>query len=176
MQGLVAACVCLVMEPSRNVLVLDTRTTPLPPAMLDAYHADLRGWIRDLCRAAGASPSMDLIEALYPTTTTPGAFARWHAIGPHAALRREYGLSNDAVAILLVAAAPRLWGPIAHVYAAATGRVGIDEHVLAALLDRGAVLRELAPGAPLLAYRLISRRPTGAIVASAEVVCRLAGH
>jgi hypothetical protein len=173
----VAACVCSIMEPRRDVLVLDTRTTPLPRAMLDAYHADLRAWIRDLCRAVGRGPGLGLIDALYPATSEPGAFIRWDAIGPHAMLRRQYQLSHDAIAILLVCAAPRMWGPFAHVYAAATGRVTLDEHVLARLLgDRSAVLRELSSTAPLLTYRLVSRRPTGEIVASAEVLCRLAGN
>ena len=164
-------------EPRRDVLLLDTRTTPLPRAMLDAYHADLRGWVAELCRAAGRGPALGLIDALYgERTTLPGAFARWDAIGPHAELRRQYGLSRDALAILLVAAAPRLWGPLAHVYAAVTGRVHTDEHALAMLLgDRSAILRELAPGAPLLAFELLARTPTGNLVASAEVVSRLAG-
>jgi hypothetical protein len=145
--------------------------------MLDAYHADLRAWVRDLCRAAGHGPGIGLIDALYPATGEPGAFVRWDAIGPHASLRRTYDLSHDAVAILLLTAAPRMWGPFAHVYAAVTGRVIVDEHVLARLLgDLGAVLRELARGAPLLAHKLVSRRPTGEIVASAEVLCRLTGN
>ena len=85
--------------------------------------------------------------------------------------------ARDAIAILLVAAAPRLWGSLAHVYAAVTGRVVIDEHVLARLLgDRSAVVRELARTAPLVAFGLINIRPTGAIVASAEAVGRLAGR
>lgn len=164
-------------EPRRDVLLLDTRNTPLPRAMLDVYHADLRGWIAELCRAAGHGPAVGLIDALYGERTSPsGAFARWDAIGPHAELRRQFNLSRDALAILLVAAAPRLWGPLAHVYAAVTGRVHTDEHMLAQLLgDRAAILRELAPGAPLLAFELVTRTPTGNLVASAEVVRRLAG-
>ena len=107
----------------RDVLILDTRNTPLPRAMLDAYLDDLRSWISDLCRAAGNGPALSLVDALHGPCSAPGAFSRWDAIGPHAALRREYGLSRDALAILLVAAAPRLWGSLAHVYAAVTGRV-----------------------------------------------------
>jgi hypothetical protein len=164
------------MEPRRDVLVLDTRTTPLPRAMLDAYHDALRTWIRDLCATAGGRRATELIDALYPTQAAPGALGRWDAIGPHACLRRHYNLSPDAVAILLVAAAPRMWAPFAHVYASITGRVGLDERVLATLLgDRRAVLRELASTGPLLACKLLSRRSTGELTASAEVVCRLSG-
>ncbi|HSN25438.1 MAG TPA: hypothetical protein VLT45_04110 [Kofleriaceae bacterium] len=164
-------------EPRRDVLLLDTRNTPLPRAMLDVYHADLRGWIAELCRTAGDGPALGLIDALYgERTMLPGAFARWDAIGPHAELRRQFNLSRDALAILLVAAAPRLWGPLAHVYAAVTGRVHTDEHMLAQLLgDRAAIVRELAAGSPLLAFKLLARTPTGNLVASAEVVSRLAG-
>ena len=161
----------------RDVLILDTRTTPLPRAMLDTYLDDLRSWVSDLCRAAGSGPALSLVDALHGPCSEPGAFSRWDAIGPHATLRREYGLSRDALAILLVAAAPRLWGSLAHVYASVTGRVVIDQHVLATLLgDRSAVIRELAPTAPLRAFGLITIRPTGALVASSEAVGRLAGR
>lgn len=164
------------MEPRRDVLVLDTRTTPLPRAMLDAYHAALRTWVRHLCANAGGRHATDLIDALYPMQTN-SALSQWDSIGPHAALARQYGLTSDAIAILLVASAPRMWAPFAHTYATATGRTGIDEHVLARLLgDRRAVLRELASTAPLIAYKLVTRRATGELVASAEVLCRLSGN
>lgn len=178
MQGLRAPCVCLVMQPTRrDVLILDTRTAPLPRAMLDTYLDDLRSWVSELCRAAGNGPALSLVDALHGPSSAPGAFSRWDVIGPHAQLRREYGLSRDALAILLIAAAPRLWGSLAHVYTAVTGRVVIDEHVLATLLgDRTAVVRELARSAPLVAFGLVTIRPTGAIVASAEAVGRLAGR
>jgi len=162
------------MSMRRDVLLLDTRATPLPRAMLDAYLCDLRSWITDLCRAADRGAPLSLVDALYGPPSTPGAFARWDSIGPHAALRRQYGLSADALAILIIIAAPRLWGPLAHVYAAIAGRVGIDEQVVAKLLgDRSAVLRELTRDAPLIAFGLVARRPTGELVASSEVVCRL---
>jgi hypothetical protein len=165
------------MNARRDVVILDTRFSPLPHAMLDRYLADLRAWVAERCRAAGGRAPLALIDALYADGGSPAGFARWESIGPHAGLRREYGLSPDAVAILLVAAAPRMWGMFAHVYAAVAGRVEVDANVLGVLLgDRAAAVRELDRSAPLVAFGLVSVRASGAVVPSAEVVCRLAGN
>jgi hypothetical protein len=161
---------------------LDTRQGPLPRSMSQLYLADLQAWLADACRRAirqhGTSdPSAPaLLEALYGGGSSEG-FARWGTIGPHVALRHEHRLSEDAMSLLLFAAAPKLWGGFAHVFAAITGRLQLDQHTLAMLHgDRGAVVRELVRDAPLVAFGLVTVRPMGAIRASADVICRLAGN
>jgi len=172
------------MQTQRDVLYLDTQQAPLPLAMREAYLGDLQSWVIAMCRAAarrGAAAdrcTVGLIDALYGRGGSEADILRWRSIGPHANLRREFGLSDDAVSILLLVTAPRLWGALAHVYAAIrlpTAGV-ISQFLLATLMDsRTAVLTELAREAPLVRHGLVSIRPTGAIVASSTVVRQLAG-
>lgn len=166
-----------------HAISIDFRHAQLPQAMQQQYLVDLQGWISDTCRAAiryGGATDQEtaeaLLDALFPPAGAGAAFARWDAIGPHAGIARDNGLSPDAVAILLLAAAPRMWGGLLHVYAAITGRTQVDEHAMATLMrSRMAALRELSREAPLLAFGGVARRPTGALTVNADVVCRLAG-
>lgn len=179
LQGFGADCVCLGM----HAISIDFRQVHLPQTMQQQYLADLLAWVCDTCRAAircGEVADREAAEALLDGLyTPPGAgagFSRWDAIGPHAAVRREYGLSPDAVAILLLAAAPRMWGGLLHVYAAITGRATVDEHALATLMrSQVSVVRELSREAPLLAFGVMTRRPTGVLTVNHDVLCRLAG-
>jgi hypothetical protein len=114
---------------------------------------------------------------LFPRAGAGADFARWDTIGPHASIAWDHGLSPDAVAILLLAAAPRMWGGLLHVYAAISGSVAIDEQTLATpVRSRMALVRELSREAPLLAFGVLSRRPTGAIAVDLDILRRLAGN
>ena len=171
---------------AQRVIFLDTRHDQLPLAMREAYLADVQAWVLGTCRAAvragGCSDrsALGLIEALYGQRSFEGSLARWRSIGPHASIRREFQLSDDAVSLMLLAAAPRLWGALTHVYAAICmpGRNFVVSPLLLSMLlgSRPATLRELSADAPLVKYGLIAIRPSGAILASSDVVCRLAGN
>lgn len=173
--------VCLDMHPCRDVLMLNTCEAPLPLAMHEAYLLDLQAWVVDACRKATRADraATSLLDALFAHRSA-ASFARWASIGPHARLRRELGLSDDAIDILLLAAAPRMWGALTHVYAAIPPRVGVtivNQHVLAALVgNRPGVLGELRRDAPLVARGLVSVRPTGSVVVSDHVIRRIAGN
>ncbi len=161
----------------RDLPRLEPRHVQLSFASSEQYLADLQAWVADACRSAIGASAAALIEALYGPCRPRAGVARWSTIGPHAILRREHQLSAAATSILLLAAAPILWGGFAYVYAAITGRREVDRHVLAVLHgDRAAVRRELGREAPLVASDLVSVRATGAVVASKHVVCRLAGN
>jgi hypothetical protein len=167
-----------------HAISIDFRHCQLPHAMQQQYLLDLQAWVADTCRAAircGGAADRDtaeaLLDGLFPSPGAGASFARWDAIGPHAAIARENGLSPDAVAILLLTAAPRMWGGLLHVYAAITGRTAIDDHALAVLLrSQMTVVRELSREAPLVAFGVVSRRPTGSLTVNRDVVCRLAGN
>jgi hypothetical protein len=182
LQGLGADRVCLDMHPQRDVLVLDTHHAHLPLAMREAYLSDLQAWVAVTCRAAARRvdnrAALGLIDTLFGRAPAADV-SRWQSIGPHAALRRAHGLSDDAVSVLLLATAPRLWGTLSHVYAAICSggyHFVLGAHVIGALLgDRRAVATELARTAPLVTHGLVTLRPTGAVMVSPEVVCRLAG-
>jgi hypothetical protein len=170
------------MHPHRDVLLLDTQHAQLPLAMREQYLVDLHAWVTDHCRAAarrgeGERFAMPVIDALCGPAAPPIGFARWRSIGPHASLRREFGLSDDAVAIMLLVAAPRMWGALTHVYASLVrsfSGIVVSQQLLATLLDsRTMVLSELACQAPLIRNGLVSIRGNGAIVASGTVVRRL---
>jgi hypothetical protein len=166
------------MEPQRDVLFLDTRYAPLPLAMRDQYLADVHGWVIGLCRAAAQDrATLSLIDGLYGNYVGAWDVARWRSIGPHASIRRELQLSDDAIAILLLTAAPKLWGALQHVYSAIvmpTCSYVVTQPLLAKLIDdRRAVLRELHRDAPLMRSKLVTMRPTGAIAANPAVVQRL---
>ncbi len=171
------------MVPQRDVLFLDTRFQPLPLAMREQYLADLQGWVVATCQMAAAArgdrSTLGLIQALFGACGHAGSFERWHSIGPHASIRREFQLSENAVATLLLASAPRLWGCMSHVYASMSMpncRFVVDAAMMSMLLDdRDAAMRELHREAPLVRGQLVSiRAATGAIVPASAVVRRLA--
>jgi hypothetical protein len=165
----------------QHVLYLDTQHAQLPLAMREAYLADVQAWVAGMCRWAARNDrsTLGLIDALYGLSSSSERIARWRSIGPHASLRREFQLSDDAVSILLLACAPYLWGAMTHVYAAIARPIAgvlVNQHLLAALVeDRFIVLRELCREAPLVRNHLVRVRPTGAIVPSTDVLRRFAG-
>ena len=58
----------------------------------------------------------------------------------------------------------------------ASGRGHVDAKLLRTLLaDEVGLRRELAAEAPLFAFNLVSIQPSGALTASRDVICRLAG-
>ena len=162
-----------------HALIVDTHLAPLPAEMQDVYLSDYRAWVVEACRreAARNARALAILDALCVGTGSAARFRNWSAIGPHAALRREYGLSEDALAILLLCAAPQLWHALGHVYVTiATQRRGVDARLIGDLLaNRCTVQRELAPDAPLLACGLVSQRSNHSLVVSRDGVLRLAG-
>jgi hypothetical protein len=172
---------------STNVLYLDTEHTPLPAAMRETYLEDLQAWVLDGCRRAiraGVATrripraATSLCDALFGWVGPACKLDRWHSIGPHAAVRRSAGLSTDAIAILLYAAAPELWGSITFVYSAisVSGRGVPDRQVLGALLgDPAAVARELAPTAPLRQSGLVTVPSSGEVSIDRGLLRRIAG-
>jgi hypothetical protein len=108
-------------------------------------------------------------------------------VPPLAALAQEFGLSALATEILLVVAAPSVWGEMARLYRIAANdkeRPICDELLVTTLLgseraSRRAVALELEPHAPLVRHGLISaaqtRRPFGALVVHPVVIRRLYG-
>ncbi|HTL37774.1 MAG TPA: hypothetical protein VL326_31800 [Kofleriaceae bacterium] len=170
-----------------HVLYLDTETTPLPAAMRETYLADLQAWVLDGCRRAIragvatrriARAATSLCDALFGWTGPACKLDRWHSIGPHAIVRRTANLSPEAIAIVLYAAAPELWGNMALVYRAisASGRGVADRQVLGALLgDPATVARELAPTAALIQSGLVTVGVSGEVSVDRVLLCRLAG-
>ena len=151
----------------------------LPLDMQELYLNDLQAWVMDACRnASGQTRAANLLDALYHPTRSTTGLARWNAIGPHAALRAAYRLSNEAVSILLLAAAPQLWGGLAHIYAEVSpaGHGHADVRLLRKLLGNDIDLgRELVSDAPLVAFGLVTRHSSGTITPSRDVIRRLAG-
>jgi hypothetical protein len=169
------------MQAHRDIVVLDTYRSKLPRAMQELYLNDLQAWVLDACRNATGSDATigKMLDALFGQRGSSTGLSRWEFIGPHAALRSAYRLSRDAVTILLVAAAPKLWGNLAFVYDALSpsGNGRADFNVLRRLLgDRIDLRRELAADAPLVAFGLVTVSPSGAVSVDSEVVCRLAGN
>jgi len=167
------------MTPQRDLIFPGTGHGHLPLATREAYLADLQGWVLGMCRAAAKADysTVRLIEGLFGTGGSAASLAPWHGNGPHASIRREFQLSEQAVQILLLAAAPYLWGSLTHVYAAITRPQSclVGVRLLTELLgDRGAVMRELCREAPLVRHGLVRVHATGAIVASSPVIARLA--
>ena len=87
-------------------------------------------------------------------------------LGPLDALATELELSPIARDLVLLIAAPSLWGEIARLYgilANDEGRPLIDEHLLSELLvdhaDRAQIARELDDDGPLVRYGLIHIQP-----------------
>jgi hypothetical protein len=169
------------MQVHRDVVVLDTHRSKLPQAMQELYLADLQAWVLAACRNVSATdkPIGNMLEGLFERTESTGGLVRWQWIGPHAAVRDTHRLSQDAVMILLLAAAPKLWGNFAYVYDAisSTSRGHADFNLLRRLLgDRIDLRRELSADSPLVAFGLVKVSATGAVSVTSDVVCRLAGH
>jgi hypothetical protein len=101
------------MEPAQRVVTLDTHSH-LPLAMHQLYLADVQAWVVATCRRATNRLVGNMLDALFARGGCAD-LARWQWIGPHAALRSEYRLSQDAIAILLLAAAPKLWGNLSFI-------------------------------------------------------------
>ncbi|MBL9019198.1 MAG: hypothetical protein JNL83_33725 [Myxococcales bacterium] len=181
---------------AQNVLVLDASFGGMSLGALDRYLSDMRAWVLQSCRMAlaagtacgriGTLPGA-LLEALVGACGASGDAARFVASGedvPHRLLARQLGLSRLGSAIMVLAAAPRLWGDLAQLYSniGFTGKAIVEEGLLAALLgcDRGAIERELDPGAPLTVTGVCrlgpGARPTAPVIVHAMVVRRLAGE
>ena len=185
----------------------------LAPEALDDYLRDLRAWVAAKCRTAiavatdtgrlGADPAAVLEALLAPTTgRTPDRvtearalereaeqrFATWSDSAPHAQLARELGLSTSAMTLLVIAAAPHLWGDLARVYkmiAVDPGRALVDELLLGELLGadaaaRALIARDLDPSAPLVRSGVLvlagGPRPDAAVTVHPLIVRRLAGE
>ena len=143
------------------------------------YLADLQGWVLGMCRVAARADrsTVGLIDALFGRGGSAASLDHWYSTGPHASFRRELQLSDDAMQIMLLAAAPYLWGALTHVYAAIKAPTNclIGMQLLVELHgDRDAVARELGRESPLVRHGLVKIYPTGAIVASSSVIARLA--
>lgn len=168
----------------------------LPLQALDRYLADMRAWVLGNCRVAlaagtacgriGTRPGA-MLEALIAAGGTASGeiarFLRYDATAPHVALARQFGLSGTATAMIVLAAAPQLWGDLAQLYKMIgfTGRAIVEERLLAALsdYDLARISAELDPGAPLVVTGVCRHgpgtRPNAPLVVHPIVVRRLAG-
>ncbi|MGN6105389.1 MAG: ATP-binding protein, partial [Kofleriaceae bacterium] len=164
---------------------------------LEQYLDVTRRWIVCLCHTAiaiapatsGAAPAAELVaRARAAERAASEAFAAWSDRGsPHVELAVELGLSPMATTILLIAAAPQIWGEIARTYGPCTAdpaRPLVDELLLAHLLEattatRAAIARELDDDAPLVRSGAIEvgrgLRPYAAITVHPAIARRLAG-
>jgi hypothetical protein len=185
----------------------------LPPDKLEAYLADACTWVVSLCRTAlatahdsgrlGCAEPAELDTVLddhggHAPSALAGAreledaaalrFSRWdHRGAPHIELARELRLSPLAISLLLLAAAPQIWGELAHAYGLCVvdrSRPLVDELLLGHLLEadtrtRAAIGRELDPDAPLVASGAVTvargLRPYAAIAVHPAIARRLAG-
>jgi len=186
------------MEHSpQDQLVIKAAVGGLTLAALDQYLADMRAWVLGNCRvalAAGAASGRigekpgALLEALIAAGGTATGdlerFLRYDAEAPHMALARQFGFSGTATALVVLAAAPQLWGDLAQLYKMIgfTGRAIVEERLLAALLnmDHGVIAAEIDPGAPLAVTGVCKlgygTRPSSPLVVHPLVVRRLAGE
>jgi len=153
---------------------------------LDEYLDDVRAWVSSLCRRAVAGAPA---EARAEERAAAERLARWrHREVPHVEIARELGLSQLAATVLLVVAAPQIWGELARAYGACTaepGRSLVDELLLAQLFEAGSTLmrtaigRELDDDAPLVVTGTIevdaSVRPYAALRVHPAITRRLAG-
>jgi hypothetical protein len=168
----------------RNYHVVDLgRSLSLREAFFDDYRAWVIARCRDAIRrvplAIGAEAN-GLIESMLDGTGSADELERWSSIGPHAAVRRELVLSADAVDILLLVAAPQLWGVLPRIYERIDngGRAAVNAQVLTRLLGgtpaaAAMVARELAHDAPLRKHAAIELRANGGLKASPAMVARL---
>jgi AAA+ superfamily predicted ATPase len=166
----------------------------LSSTSLAAYQADVFAWIVSLCRTALAGVTTPTRGGDRLDTTRAAErdsavrLARWGRPGaPHVELTRAFGLSPMALSVLMLAAAPQIWGELARTYralAAGPGRSLIDELLIAQLLEanllaRAAISRELDPEAPLVRQGLIivagGLRPFAALSVHPVIARRIAG-
>jgi predicted kinase len=156
------------------------RAAPALPRDAHArYLDDLRAWVAALCRPAGGDPAAD--------AEATAAFARWRDGAPHVELADRLGLSPLAGTLLVLAAAPQIWGELARSYgqvSADPARPLVDELLLAQLLGADAVARvelarELDDDAPLIRSGAIERgrgtRPYAALTVHPVIARALAG-
>ncbi|MCW5803938.1 MAG: hypothetical protein KIT31_16305, partial [Deltaproteobacteria bacterium] len=184
---------------------------------LDEYLADAHGWIAALCRTALATAwdtgriarpaqpregaELEAVLAARGGRATEARtraqaqereaaerFSRWNRRGaPHVEVARELGLSPMATTLLLIAAAPQIWGELARAYGMVTAdaaRPLVDELLLAHLLEaetstRTVIGRELDEDAPLVASGAVEMskglRPYAALAVHPAIARRLAG-
>jgi ATPase family associated with various cellular activities (AAA) len=170
---------------------------PLTGATLDAYLTDTRAWVESLCRTALAiaageptdeAAAQRLAAARAAERYAAERFSRWNRRGaPHVELARELDLSPMATTILVLAAAPQIWGELARSYGRCSddpARPLVDELLLAHLLEaptatRSLLGRELDPDAPLIrsGAATLGRglRPYAALAVHPAIARRLAG-
>jgi ATPase family protein associated with various cellular activities (AAA) len=163
----------------------------LDPEALEDYLTDTLAWVECLCAtaAAAAGGSEDAQAAAREVErVATDRMARWNrGNAPHAELARELGLSPTATTVLLLIAAPQIWGELARSYGrcvADPARPLVDELLLAHLLDastsaRVAIARELDDDAALVASGAVEvgrgLRPYAALSAHPAIARRLAG-
>jgi hypothetical protein len=198
LQGPAAIHVGLDMQQvsDQHVLVFDASFRGMRLDALDQYLSDMRAWVVQSCRTALAAGTAcgrigrlpgAMLDALVTACGSSGdavRFMRYSGDVPHVALARQLGLSAMATAIMVLSAAPRLWGDIAQLYAKIgfTGKAIVEERLLAALLgcDRAAVKRELDSRAPLAITHVCKieagARPDAPVIVHSTVVRRLAGE
>jgi len=186
------------MQHSRqDRIVIKAAVGGLSLAALDCYLADMRAWVLGNCRVAlaagtasgriGEKPGAMLDALIAAGGTATGdldRFLRYDATAPHVALARQCGFSGVATAILVLSAAPQLWGDFAQLYKMIgfTGRAIVEERLLAALLntDRATIAAEIDPGGPLAVTGVCKlgpgTRPNVPLIVHPLVVRRLAGE
>jgi ATPase family associated with various cellular activities (AAA) len=163
----------------------------LDPEALDDYLTDTREWIERLCSTAQVLAGRGdevLPAAREREQAATEQMARWNRRGtPHLEIARELGLSATATTVLLLIAAPQIWGELAHSYGrcvADPARPLVDELLLAHLLDAGtaarvAIARELDDDAPLVASGAVELgrglRPYAPLSVHPAIARRLAG-
>lgn len=178
-------------------IVITASVGGLTLAALDRYLADMRAWVLGNCRVAlaagtasgriGEKPGAMLDALIAAGGTATGdldRFLRYDATAPHVALARQFGFSSTATALIVLAAAPQLWGDFAQLYKMIgfTGRAIVEERLLAALLDmdRATIAAEIDPGAPLAVTGVCKlgcgTRPNAPLIVHPLVVRRLAGE
>lgn len=164
----------------------------LGPKQMRAYVDDCFELVRSWCEVALAHVEDDETAARAADADRDAAckaYARWHARPtPLAAIAHDYGLSQPACSLLLIAAAPFLWGELAPMYRAIADdpqRPLVDEYLICQILDlsraeRASIARELDPDAPLVRHGLIEvgagARPFAALEIHHAILARLASR
>ncbi len=158
---------------------------------LAAYLRDARAWIDCLCATALAVARRDeaaITDMRQRERAAAESFSGWNRRGaPHIEVARELELSPMAGTILLLVAAPQIWGELARNYAACANdpaRPLVDELLLAHLLEadistRSVIGGELDDTAPLVRRGAIELgrgvRPYATLSAHPAIARRLAG-